>query len=453
MKLFEELNKNANTYSNVIALKDCSREVSYGQLWNIISVNRNNLIKSGISKRVVAYKIAGQFDFIIDFISLLAAECWVIPIPPDIMFNLTSIGNEELTVLNKNNFIKKTICNKQKEFYVDENQCGIYHMTSGSSGEIKLCKRTAYALFLEGKSYGNLMSLCNSKILSMAPIYHSFALGAACMASLLSASALHVIEKFSPRKSIDIINLWRVNVLVGVPIMIKALSCVNIDRYYDFSCLSNVLVGTGNVNEQIAKCFKNRFGIDISANYGSTETGGLISRMGKEPNESIGQAMHGVDIKLILPDGSEALEGEIGEAYVKCEYMMEKYVYGECTFDSEGYLPTGDLMKKDKNGNYYIVGRKKNIINIGGKKVNPCEVEKIMIMCPDVKDCVVMKGIRKNGDEFVKAIIVSEKKDVGYIRRFLLEKIAGYKIPSVIEFVDQIERNKTGKYISNNVVR
>lgn len=453
MKLFKELYKNAREYSDVIAFKDSTQMISYGELWRLISANRELLKKRGIGQNVIAYRISNQFDFVIDLLSLLAAECWIIPIPSDAFLSDIPINSEKVILLDNDDFLKNAKMHTNEYFYVNEKQCGIYHMTSGSTGNVKLCKRTAYSLAVEGETYRNLMLLNNSRILSMAPIYHSFALGASCMASIMSTSSLFVMEKFMPRKVIEIINKWRVNILIGVPIMVKALSCTEYKQEPDFSCLSKVLIGTGNVSKHIALNFKKRFGVNISVNYGSTETGGLISRMAEEPNESIGKAMPGVKIKLVSSDGSEALDGEEGEAYIKCEYMMENYMDEESPFDAEGYFPMGDLMKKDSQCNYYIVGRKKNIINIGGKKVNPYEVEKIMHLCPEINDCIVVKGIRNNGDEFVKAIVVSEQRNATYIRQFLSGRLANYKIPSIIEFTNKIERNEVGKHIFNSTMR
>ena len=191
----------------------------------------------------------------------------------------------------------------------------------------------------------------------------------------------------------------------------------------------------------------------VSANYGSTESGGLISRITENPAESIGKEMEGIELKLIRQDGSEAKIGEEGETYVKCKYMMSSYLNGRAeAFDRDGFFPMGDIMIKDADGFYYIRGRVKSLINVGGKKVNPKEVEDILLRYPGIRDCIVCKAIRTGDQEIVKAIIVGEGLSEINIRLYLRKELADYKIPSLIEFVDSIERNRLGKYVKQGAL-
>ena len=186
----------------------------------------------------------------------------------------------------------------------------------------------------------------------------------------------------------------------------------------------------------------------VSSNYGSTETGGVISRITEQPMNSIGKEMDGVEIKLINQNGNAIVDGEEGEVYVKCKYMMSGYL-GEETdyFTKDGFFSMGDIMSRDDRGYYYIKGRVKNMINVGGKKVNPKEVEDVLLQYPGIKDCVVYKSMRDNKQEIVKAIIVGIAVDESKLRLYMKENLASYKIPSQIEYKDSIKRNILGKKI------
>lgn len=456
MKLFELLNEYACVMPYNIALVDNIRSITYNQLWRLIQANRCYLIAKGFQNQVVMYRIGSQLKFAIDFLCLTAAGCWVIPISSDISEATCKklIAKHGIALEIDSSFIPNACSDQPRElFEQDESNCGLYHLTSGSTGTPKLCIRALIRLKEEGLSFAQLLSLKYSKIASLSPIYHSYAFGAAYMAALTSGSCVYIFDKFIPRKAVDVIGTWKASVVIAVPVMIKAITAVSLLKEYDFSTLSAILVGAGNVPAEIKAAFKKRFGIFISANYGSTETGGLISRLTECPAESIGKEMEGIEVKLIRQDGKKAENGEEGEAYIKCKYMMSNYL-GEKTevFDKGGFFPMGDIMMKDSEGFYYIKGRTKNLINIGGKKVNPKEVEDVLLRYPGIHDCVVYKSMRTNDQEIVKAEIAGEALDETEIRTYLRQELAGYKIPSLIEFVSRIERNSLGKIVKKGEV-
>ena len=448
MELFDVIAKYARTAPDNIAFTDGHNSISYSRMWRLINANRQYLAAKGIHNQAVAYKVESQFDFAVDLLCLWAAGCWVLPIPPDVSEDM--YGNL-LTAHGISLFIASSCLSghavdwPREPFFQDTHACGIYHLTSGSTAAPKLCVRSLASLGEEGAAYRQLLRLQGTKIISLSPIYHSFAFGAAYMAALASGSAVYLVDKFIPRKAADIIGTWRAGVIIAVPVMIKAVSDVSLLKTYDFSDLSVALVGAGTVPAQTRAAFKKRFGIFVSSNYGSTETGGLTSRLTENPADSIGKEMEGVEIKLVNPDGGAADEGE---AFVKCKYMMSAYL-GEGTraFDTEGYFPTGDIMTKDDRGFYYVKGRIKNVINIGGKKVNPGEVEDALLRHPQISDCMVCRAIRTDGREAVKAVVVGKGLDETSIRAYLSHVLAGYKIPSQIEFTDKIRRNALGKLV------
>jgi len=456
MKLFDLLNEYAHMTPDNVAFIDNTCSVTYSRLWQLILANRNILLEKGFGNQAVAYKIESQIKFAIDFLCLAATGCWVLPISSDVSedtYNRLSTVHE-ISFAIDSTFLSDNYSGQSHEsFDQDEDSCGIYHLTSGSTGEPKLCVRSLNALREEGSAFKQLLSLQASRIVSLSPIYHSFALGAAYMATLVSGASVYLFDKFIPRQAVDIIGIWQANIIIAVPVMIKAIATVSLLKEYDFSKLSIVLVGTGNVPAEIKVVFKERFGVFISSNYGSTETGGFISRLTEDPAESIGKEMEGTELKLVRQDGSEARIGEEGEAHVKCKYMMSAYLGGGFeTFDKDGLFPMGDIMAKDADGFYYIKGRIKNLINVGGKKVNPKEVEDALLRYPGIRDCIVCKAMRTSDQEIVKAVIVGEGLDETNIRTYLRQGLADYKIPSLIEFVDSIERNVLGKFVKQGIM-
>lgn len=447
--MFNKLYEYSLNKTNTIAIETTNYAITYGQLYKLICRNRRHLMNKGVFKKTVVYKVKNQAAFICNMLSLLSAECWVVPVPPDVNPRFPS-ALQNAILIDSDFFIESNENDESDEGLLEANDqlCGIYHMTSGSTGYVKFCKRSLRALMLEGFAYQKLFSLNESRILSMAPIYHSFALGAAAFSSLVSGSQLKLVEKFIPRKMVSIITTWNANIVIGVPLMIDAIARVSIDTTVSFPSLKAILSGTGNVTKEVQDLVKRRFGIHVSVNYGSTETGGILSRLSEEPHDSIGKEMSGVEIKIIHKEGRESKINEDGEAYVKSPYMMSEYAYEKNPF-IDGYFPMGDILKKDESGYYYIIGRIKNFIDIGGRKVNPLIIQEKILEYPGTKDCVVSKGIRKNGSIFIQAIVEGESINVDDIRRYLSLTLDPYQIPSSIKVVNKLKRNTVGKYIKN----
>lgn len=452
MELFELIYKHSLLNPERVAFVDDTQKVTYRHLWEKIQANRRYLIEKGFQNQVVVYKVDSQLKFAVDFLCLAAAGCWIIPITRDVSVGTYKklMFDHGITLeIDSNGLLGDWLCQKDEQFSLDEEHCGIYHLTSGSTGEPKICVRSLRALRYEGIAYRKSLSLQAAKIVSLSPIYHSFAFGAAYITSLISGSSVYLMDKFIPRKAVDVIGMWKANVVIAVPIMIKAITTVSLLKQYNFSDLSIVLVGTGIVPTEIRTAFKERFGVFLSSNYGSTETGGLIIRLTENPAESIGREMDGVEIKLVCKESSLDMDKEEGEIYVRSKCMMSRYLNNEKNvFDEDGFFPMGDILKKDNQGFYYVKGRIKNLINIGGKKVNPKEVEEVLLRFPGIKDCIVCREMRTDSQEIVKAIIVGDNLDKTKLREYLRHELADYKIPSLIEEVKNIHRNEMGKIVN-----
>ncbi|MEY8534834.1 AMP-binding protein [Blautia pseudococcoides] len=438
--------------SEKVAIDNYYKKITYKELYSQLCILSNSLSRLKFRpKDVVILCIDSQIDFVILFLSFLLIGCWVMPI-------IDKDDAEKLICKYKKRGAKifdnglynsiKDDKNSCKSFsFPDEEKCGIYHLTSGTTAHEKVCVRTLSSLCKEGMTYKKLMKVNSSKsILSVAPIYHSFALGAAFMTAFMSGCTLFLTEEFVPRRVLKVIELNKIQILVLVPIMVKLLLRTNTNKKYTLNSVETALVGAGQVTQELYDQMRNKYGIDLCANYGSTETGGIISRMTSEPVLSVGKPMEGVCIKICNSCGDELEIGNVGELRVKAAYMMKGYAYeSNDDFDAEGYFITGDLGYIDDNKNVFIVGRLKKLINVGGKKVNPYEVEEVIRMYPGVQDCIVVKGVKNDKSEYVKAIIVGQGITKHEIYKHCIKKMTMYKCPTQIEFVPFIKRNLLGK--------
>ncbi|MDF1549466.1 MAG: AMP-binding protein [Bacteroidales bacterium] len=191
--------------------------------------------------------------------------------------------------------------------------------------------------------------------------------------------------------------------------------------------------------------------------YGQTEATARLSylppdKINNKPN-SIGIAIPGVELKLVDNDGKEILSDETGEIIAKGNNIMLGYYKAEelnkKTFFN-GYLKTGDLAKKDKDGYFYLVARKKEIIKVGGERVSPKEIEGIIVSLSEVVDCTI-EGVYDEvlGEKIKATIVTNENADIETLEKDIIllckNKLSPIKVPQIIVFEKQVKINSAGK--------
>jgi len=201
-------------------------------------------------------------------------------------------------------------------------------------------------------------------------------------------------------------------------------------------------------------------GVPIIHSYGMTEglSGNLSNPMppGIRKHETVGVVVHG-EIGLFSQDGRQLPLTEIGELGIKSPHIFKGYFNPEDNVPSpfrDGWLMTGDIASVDSDGYVTIIGRRKEMINSGGLKILPNEVEEALTLHPDVADaCVVPLPHPTLGEQAAVAVVRrSEALTGGDLVTYLQPRLAAYKIPTIIHFVDQIPRSSYGKLQRQQVV-
>lgn len=450
MTIFEYLAKHAKENPDKISLISPKYKLTYEELYKTIAYNQSHL--NFDSNKSVILKMVNQTDYTLNLLVLLSMGLWVVPIPPasseSELAKIKSVVGDSIIIDDENNPITINYDTTETLKQIDGDKAGIYHMTSGSTGEPKFCVRSINNLTVEGESYRETLNLSASdKILNLPPLYHSYALGAACIAGIVSGSAIYAMDKFIPRKAMDLIHNEKPTIMILVPFMVKMMATTYISQQKDFSSLRIALAGSGKINKETYQLFVERFKLPLMCNYGSTETGGLITRLLPEPFDAIGKPMAGVECKLVDEEGKLVKQGAEGEVWIKTAAMLKEYLNNNSLYlDDDGFYNMNDIGVQDEEGNYYIKRRKKSIINIAGKKVNPLEVEEVLLEYPGVKDCIVLGFTRDNGNEAVKAVVaVSKEVTEGDLRKYCHLKLSQIKVPSKFELCSSIPRNELGK--------
>jgi len=293
------------------------------------------------------------------------------------------------------------------------------------------------------------------------PLYHiggcGWALGA------IGAGCTAVITRdFIPQDVLKTIVDQRVNTAFLVPAALLFLTSLPESQGADYSALKNIAYGASPITPDLLKRSIQTFACRFTQVYGLTETTGAITFLQQEDHVgekflSCGRAGFGHEIKVVGPDGKEVPFGEIGEIVYRGPGTMAGYWRKQReTNDAirDGWFHTGDAGTMDAEGFIYIKDRIKDMIISGGENIYPAEVEAILAGHPKIADVAVIGVPDDTWGETVKAIVI-RKPDSGLTSEELVDwskdKLAGFKRPHSVDFVEVIPRNPSGKILKKDL--
>ncbi|MBV8986292.1 MAG: AMP-binding protein, partial [Acidimicrobiia bacterium] len=218
-----------------------------------------------------------------------------------------------------------------------------------------------------------------------------------------------------------------------------------------------VVSGGAPLADEVAEAFRARFGKPIWQGYGLTETSPIVSSSlaGGEPRKgSIGVPLPGVEVRLVDADGEDTLAGDSGEVWVRGPNVFPGYWNDPdataMVLTADGWLKTGDIAVTDDDGYLYLVDRAKDLIIVSGFNVFPAEVEEVLVEHSGIAEAAVVGVSHPYSGEAVKAYVVPEGGkylEEEEIIEFCAERLARYKCPSSVSFVDQIPQGLAGKVL------
>ncbi len=230
----------------------------------------------------------------------------------------------------------------------------------------------------------------------------------------------------------------------------------------DVSSLRACMSGGAALPVEVMRDFEEAFGCKVLEGYGLSETSPVASfnhpDRERKPG-SIGIPIEGVEMKLVDDEG-EDVEGtdEVGEIAIKGHNVMKGYWNRQDATDEvmsdDGWFRTGDMGKRDDEGYYFIVDRKKDMIIRGGYNVYPREIEEVLYEHPAVSEAaVVAVPDDKMGEEVGAAVVLKdgEDADADAIKDFVKERVANYKYPRKIWFPDELPKGPTGKILKREI--
>ena len=341
------------------------------------------------------------------------------------------------------------------------NDVALLQYTGGTTGVAKGAMLTHYNLVSNAAYAAQILPVDERDVaLCVLPLYHIFGMTATMNAPIFAGGTMVLLPSFHADEVLKTIQKLKVTLFNGAPAMYIAINSKPNAKDFDLRSVRACISGGAALPPAVRKKFIELTGGNLVEGYGLSETSPvthLNPLIGGEARDgSIGPPFPDTDAKIVdLGDRDKTLPvGEVGELAVRGPQVMKGYWNQKEETDAvlkDGWFLTGDIAKMDTDGYFYIVDRKKDMINVGGLKVYPREVEDVLFEHPAVKEAGVVGIPDEFSGEAVKAFVVlkdpSAKVDKKEVVGFCAERLAKFKVPKEVEFVQDLPKTLIGKVL------
>lgn len=294
------------------------------------------------------------------------------------------------------------------------------------------------------------------KSLVVAPLFHIGALAASVTPIVYAGGSIVISSFFNAAETLQMICREKINYMFAVPVMFQLMTTVEEWKGADLSHVHFFISGGAPIPLPVIKKYQEEKGIGFVQGYALTETGRLtsldledsISKAG-----SVGKEVFHVDLRIVDEQDNDLPSDKPGEIIVRGPNVFSGYWGREIeTLKAMkgGWFRTGDMGRRDEEGFVYIVGRKVEMIISAGENIYPVEVERAILSLPQVKEAAVVGMADAKRGEVVAAFVIlhpGAQISENEICNALAGKIAHYKIPKKVIFVDEFPRNAAGKVL------
>jgi len=337
----------------------------------------------------------------------------------------------------------------------------VLQYTGGTTGRPKaavLTHRNLVANIVQGNSWNIRLEPGNEVVMASIPLFHIYGLTVALLMGLNAGATVVLQTRPEIRELLKLIDRYQPTQFPGVPALYQAFNHQpDIARHHIHS-IKYCVSGSSALPVEVQKQFMQLTGASLVEGYGLSETSPIthVNPLAGEPRiGSIGVPIPETDQRILdLETGTKVLAtGEVGELSVRGPQVMTGY-YNQpeetALVMKDGWFSTGDVARIDPDGFAYIVDRKKDMVNVGGMKVYPREVEEVLFQNPGVADAAAVGAPDPERGEYVVAFVV-RKPGVAVTAEeliaFVRERIAHYKAPRRIEFRDSLPRTGVQKVL------
>jgi long-chain acyl-CoA synthetase len=433
--------------------------LTYGELARDVGAVGATLRADGVQPGDrVALKLPNSPAYVAAFFGALRVGAVVVPLnvllaPPEIEERLTAATPK--VVVDR----EHPVVGAELREVVDraDDDPAVILFTSGTSGRSKGAVLTHGGIRAAARNAADAMRLGpDDVVLGAAPFTHVLGQSTGLVSTFLAGAAVAVVPRFDAERTLETMTTTRTTILLGVPTMCIAL-CEAARSASELPPVRVAHVGGAAVPVEVANDFERTFGGDVLEGYGLTEMSGIATTYTvgerRKPG-SVGRPLGGTEIRIHDPvDG-------VGEVQFRGPSVISRYWNDQNAtreaIDRDGWLATGDIGFVDDESYLFLVDRKKDMIVRGGYNVYPREVEDALYAHPDVLETAVVGIPDDRLGEEVAAVVVRRlgtTTSAEELQAWAKERVASYKYPRVIAFVEELPKGPTGKILKRAIDR
>jgi long-chain acyl-CoA synthetase len=451
------------------------RVVTYGDLLGAVATLAERLYREIEPRAVVVLRSSNSPEYIAWFVALLAAGLRVLPTHPQLApcelgalcraVGAVAVVAEDplpdtstgLVIPVDRAFVSLGCAGLvllETAGYTHGDLSGeLLLQSSGSTGEPKLVVRSAAALDAMAVAGAEALGLSESdRVVLAVPLCHSYGVDL-LLASLYAGAAIIALPRFDAPAIAELLSVGGATVFPGVPFMFESLA--RISPRPEALLRPRLAVSAGApLPRPVRERMQETWGLDVVQLFGATELGTVtLAAPGSGDALSVGLPLRGVSVRIVgvTDPRAECPPGHEGQVLVRAPTMLSSYFPDQPPPLLDGHFLTGDLGYLDDRGRLVLTGRVKLLMNVGGLKVNPVEVEGVLDAHPGVKESMVSPmALSPTVNRLHAAVVPSDPADpprAEDLRAYLQQRLAPYKVPRMYEVVHALPRSPGGKLV------
>ena len=346
---------------------------------------------------------------------------------------------------------------------IDEEDIAVVFYTSGTTGKPKGVMLTAKNVRAVAQIWSEAMNITSEdRMHIVAPLFHCAASHVFSIPTIYKGGTIIIEEAFSPEKTLNTMEQEKVTIFFGVPAMYSILLNTPKMKTLDLSHLRLFTYGAAPMPYELVKQLKALYPcVKLQNMYGQTENSPAATTLkdhyALDKIGSVGEVLPQTLVQVVDEFGHPVPTGAVGEIIVKGPQVMKGYLKNEVETRNSlknGWLYSGDLGRFDEDGLLYIVDRKKDMLIRGGENVYPVEVEEVLYEIPELLEAAVVGVPHPVYGEIPKAFVVLKEGRLlteEEVMTYCQKKLATYKIPAEVDFIDSLPRNASGKVLKQTL--